>query len=233
MPADYPYVEITRQNRAESAGTVGCHRRPSTRLQPMSGCGTMSGTEARGRTPARSARTRVMTIRNARPGDAKAIATIHVRAWQTAYRGIVPWPYLSELSIDQREQAWRQRLERGVATVLLAEESDQVLGWISAGTSRDVDAGAATGEVYALYVAPEHWRHGVGRQLWDESAKRLRDAGFTEATLWVLRDNSRARAFYGSNGFADDAGIEKAVRLGGADLLEVRLRNHIRRPLPE
>jgi hypothetical protein len=43
----------------------------------------------------------------------------------------------------------------------------------------------------------------------------------------VLRDNSRARAFYGSNGFADDAGIEKTVRLGGVDLLEVRLRNQI------
>jgi hypothetical protein len=52
-------------------------------------------------------------------------------------------------------------------------------------------------------------------------------ARFTEATLWVLRDNSRARAFYGSNGFADDAGIEKTVRLGGVDLLEVRLRNQI------
>jgi ribosomal protein S18 acetylase RimI-like enzyme len=168
-----------------------------------------------------------MTIRNARPEDAYAIATIHVRAWQAAYRGIVPWPYLSELSIDQREQAWRQRLERGVATVLLAEECDQVLGWISAGTSRDVDAGAATGELYALYVAPEQWRHGVGRQLWDESAKRLHDAGFTEATLWVLRDNGPARAFYGSNGFADDPGIERTVRLGGVDLLEVRLRNQI------
>jgi GNAT superfamily N-acetyltransferase len=166
-----------------------------------------------------------MTIRHARPEDANAIATIHVRAWQTAYRGIVPGPYLSGLSIDQREQAWRQRLARGVATVLLAEESNQVLGWISAGTSRDVDAGAATGELYALYVAPEHWRHGVGRQLWDESAKRLHDAGFTEATLWVLRDNSRGRAFYGANGFADDSGIERTVRLGGVDLLEVRLRN--------
>jgi hypothetical protein len=43
----------------------------------------------------------------------------------------------------------------------------------------------------------------------------------------VLRDNSRARAFYGSNGFADDAGIEKTVRLGGVDLLKVRLRNQI------
>lgn len=169
----------------------------------------------------------MMTIRTARPEDANAIATIHVRAWQAAYQGIVPRVYLSGLSIDQREQAWRQRLERGVATVLLAEDEDRVVGWISAGTSRDVDAGAATGELYALYVAPEHWRHGVGRQLWDETARHLRDAGFTEATLWVLRDNGQARAFYGSNGFADDAGIEKSVRLGGVDLREVRLRSQI------
>jgi ribosomal protein S18 acetylase RimI-like enzyme len=165
-----------------------------------------------------------MTMRNARPDDAKAIATIHVRAWQVAYQGIVPSSYLGELSIDQREQGWRQRLERGAATVLLAEENDQTLGWISVGKSRDADAVSTTGELYALYVAPEYWRHGVGRQLWSESTGHLRDAGFTEATLWVLRDNSRARGFYGSHGFAEDAGIEKTVQLGGLGLVEVRLR---------
>jgi ribosomal protein S18 acetylase RimI-like enzyme len=169
-----------------------------------------------------------MTIRNAQPGDARAIATIHVRAWQTAYRGIVPSSYLSDLSIDQREQAWRHRLERGGSTVLLAEEGDHILGWISAGRSRDVDAGPATGELYALYVTPEHWRRGVGRQLWHDSGRRLSDAGFTEATLWVMRDNAPARAFYGSHGFADDASIQKTVKLGGVDLLEVRMRSHIR-----
>jgi hypothetical protein len=49
-------------------------------------------------------------IRSATPGDARAIATIHVEAWRAAYRGIVPDEYLDSLSIDGRESTWRQNL---------------------------------------------------------------------------------------------------------------------------
>ncbi|MEQ1908774.1 MAG: GNAT family N-acetyltransferase [Vicinamibacterales bacterium] len=169
-----------------------------------------------------------MIIRKARLEDARAIATIHVRAWQAAYRDIVPSAFLNELSIDQREDLWHQRLARvGNATLFLAEEDEEVLGWAGVGPSRDTDAGTTTGELYALYVSPRYWRHGVGRRLQSEGLEHLRDAGFTELTLWVLRANSNARTFYESVGFFIDVGIDKTVTIGGADLLEVRLRRQI------
>jgi hypothetical protein len=43
-------------------------------------------------------------------------------------------------------------------------------------------------------------------------------------TVWVLKDNARALAFYHSSGFVIDAGAEKTDELGGAALVEVRLR---------
>ena len=170
-----------------------------------------------------------MTIRHARPEDARAIAAIHVRAWQAAYRGIVPSTFLDDLSIDRRESGWRRGLEQGGAIVFVAEENGQPLGWVNLGPSRDADAGTGTGELYALYVAPEHWRRGVGYRLISDSEKHLSGSGFTDVTLWVLSDNSSARAFYGASGFALDAGVEKMVQLGGAELREVRLRHHIGR----
>ena len=47
-----------------------------------------------------------MIVRRARLDDAKAIARIHVHAWQSAYQGIVPSAFLNSLRIDDREQIW-------------------------------------------------------------------------------------------------------------------------------
>jgi ribosomal protein S18 acetylase RimI-like enzyme len=168
-----------------------------------------------------------MTVRRARLEDAKAIAAIHVHAWQVAYQGIVPSECLISLSVEQREAAWRQNIERQVSETWVAEEGARVLGWISAARSRDSDALSTTGEVWAIYVDPSHWRQGVGQRLWCEAEGRLSASGFSEITLWVLKENARAIAFYASNGFAVDPGSEKTITQDGAELLEIRLRKKL------
>lgn len=52
-----------------------------------------------------------MIVRAALLEDAMRIATIHVEAWQIAYRGIVPDEFLGALSVDQRVAVWRQNLQ--------------------------------------------------------------------------------------------------------------------------
>jgi ribosomal protein S18 acetylase RimI-like enzyme len=168
-----------------------------------------------------------MNVRKGLPDDAKAIATIHVRAWQSAYRGIIPSAFLEGLSISQREDAWRQHLISGETTIFVAEESGQVVGWAQLGRSRDTDADRSTGELYAIHVAPEHWRHGVGQHLWSKGVVHLRQSEYAEATLWVIRDNAGACAFYRANGFVADVGIQKTLRIAGSELVEIRLRHKI------
>jgi ribosomal protein S18 acetylase RimI-like enzyme len=168
-----------------------------------------------------------MVVRRAKPGDSGAIAEIHVRSWQLAYRGIVPPEYLDSLSVAQRESVWRQRLEGGTLGTSVLEERGEVLGWVSAGQSRDSDALSSTSELWAIYVAPEHWRRGVGQRLWSDAEGQLRRAGFSEVTLWVLKENAGALRFYGANGFVVDPGVEKTVELGGAALIEIRLRKKL------
>ena len=50
------------------------------------------------------------SVRAATPADAAAIAGVHVRSWQAAYRGIVPDEVLDGLSLPDREQRWRSIL---------------------------------------------------------------------------------------------------------------------------
>jgi len=168
-----------------------------------------------------------MVVRRATAEDSGAIAEIHVRSWQAAYRGIVPPEFLDSLSVEQRQRVWRQRLEGGTSVTLVLEEQDKVLGWVSAGPSRDSDALSPTSELVAIYVAPEHWRRGVGQRLWSDAEGQLRRAGFLEVTLWVLKENAGALRFYRAIGFVVDPGIEKTVELGGAALIEIRLRKQL------
>lgn len=168
-----------------------------------------------------------MIIRPARVEDALRIATIHVEAWRVAYQGIVPDEVLRALSIEQRHAVWRQNLEAAEPFTWIAEDGDTALGWISAARSRDADATPSTGEIWAVYVDPGHWSQGVGRALCAAGEQELLRRGFTDVTLWVLKDNERALRFYRANGFIRDTCAERVLQRGGAALNEVRMRKQL------
>lgn len=163
-----------------------------------------------------------MQIFSATVEDARRIAEIHVATWQAAYVGIVPADFLAGLSVDQREVYWRQEIPLGKQQVALAKLGDAVLGWVSYGPSRDVDALPAAAEIWAIYVAPEHWSTGVGRQLWVHARAQLVQQGFESVSLWVLANNRRAIGFYDKAGFVPDIASTKQFTLGSATLTEVR-----------
>ena len=54
-----------------------------------------------------------MIIRPAGLADAFRIATIHVEAWQVAYRGILADEFLAALSVEERHVGWQRILETG------------------------------------------------------------------------------------------------------------------------
>jgi ribosomal protein S18 acetylase RimI-like enzyme len=52
-----------------------------------------------------------VTLRDARRGDELAVAAVHVRSWQEAYRGLMPAEFLAGL--DPRDRAGRYEFESG------------------------------------------------------------------------------------------------------------------------
>jgi ribosomal protein S18 acetylase RimI-like enzyme len=59
-----------------------------------------------------------------------------------------------------------------------------------------------------------------------EAVRRLSDAGFREATLWVLETNDRARRFYEAVGWSLD-GQRRVDESYGFALAEVRYRRSL------
>lgn len=49
-----------------------------------------------------------MEVRAASIDDAEAIAVVHVRSWQGAYRALIPDAYLDALSVRRRREIWRR-----------------------------------------------------------------------------------------------------------------------------
>lgn len=166
-------------------------------------------------------------IRAARVDDSEAIAQLHIRVWQAAYRGHIPDAYLESLDhgLPRRVQ-WRRALlaeTAGDGRTWLAELDNRLVGFLDTGPSRDEDAGELTGEVFAVYVDQSVARRGIGRALMSYGVDDLRARDFVEATLWVLASNDRARGFYQAMSWRFD-GTEKIESRPGVDLHEVRYR---------
>ena len=162
-----------------------------------------------------------MTIREAKPSDAKSIAKIHIQTWQTSYAGIVPNEYLSSLSYPDREAWWRPVLEanRPTGGNFVAEvEGGGIVGFAQGGPERDGDR-TYLGELYAIYVLQLFQRRGFGYLLFSAVTEQLRLDGFPSMLLWVLQDNRPACRFYEALGGKRVS--EKTIAIGGANLVEV------------
>jgi ribosomal protein S18 acetylase RimI-like enzyme len=159
-------------------------------------------------------------VRAATLDDVEGMVAVAVQAWEEGFRGIVP------AEIDARE-AWapdrlRTRLRDDRVARAVAEVEGRIVGFVTFGASRDRDAGRRTGEIWALNVHPDLWRHGVGRALVRHALAELRRLRYREVSLWTLADSDRARAFYAACGFRHDGAEQRRRALGGP--LEVRYR---------
>ncbi len=181
-----------------------------------------TGRDSRGARRRRAA----VSVRRAVAADARVIAEIGVIGWRAAYRGILPADFLSGLSVDIREIAWRAMLESdsdGRAPSWIAEWEGRAVGFAASGPPRDDDVPPPAAEVYALYVLPEAWRAGAGSALLSTAVDHWRSVGATTLVLWVLEANTPARGFYESQGWRPD-GASQPLDLGGFVTTEVRYR---------
>jgi ribosomal protein S18 acetylase RimI-like enzyme len=184
-----------------------------------------------------------VTLRDARRGDELAVAEVHVRSWQEAYRELMPAEFLAAL--DPRDRAGRYAFEAGEGaptTVVAVAPADDVggvgdgddpsltnsgevrsgsspspvepvIGFVTFGPSRDRDT-VGMGEIYALYVDPGRYEGGVGRMLMAHARRRLKEAGFEAAVLWVLLGNERAARFYEREGWEADGATREEEPYG-------------------
>jgi GNAT superfamily N-acetyltransferase len=156
-----------------------------------------------------------VNVRPATADDARGVAEVHVRTWQEAYRHVFPAEVLDALDVDRYADGWRDLVARG--PVWVTADGDRIVGFASAGPSRDEED---VGELYAIYVLPEAWGSGAGHELMHAVIDWFLGEEYTTAMLWVLTDNPRARRFYEREGWRADG--RRTDQMHGVEIEETR-----------
>lgn len=153
-------------------------------------------------------------VRRAIADDAAGIGHVQVTAWGEAYTGRMPQSILDGLDVGDSTARWLRAIADEGRDVWVAEVDGAVIGFAARGPAGDAPAGGC--RLYALYVLAAHHGSGAGQALLDAAIGRA------AASLWILEDNPRARAFYERNGFRPD-GVVQDDRSWGEPIREVRL----------
>jgi L-amino acid N-acyltransferase YncA len=140
-----------------------------------------------------------MVIRPAQNADAHAMSRIYVQTWQYTYLGIVPYEYLSTMSVSQHRQEFIKELKSNQVISFVAEDSGRVVGFVTGGNARKGD-GVYSGEIYTLYVLKEEQRRGIGTKLISALANRFNQLGMYSMLVRVLKQNPYRRFYEKMNG---------------------------------
>lgn len=167
----------------------------------------------------------MLIIRRATPDDALAVATVHVRAWQDGFRGLIPDDYLDALRPEDRAAHYDfGASDPALPATLVAVRDGAIHGFATIGPSPETDA--PSGQLHALYVEPTAWGRGIGRRLIAEARAQLHARGFREAVLWVLVGSTRAQRFYRLDGWRPDD-CERTEELWGTRVHDIRFRREL------
>lgn len=129
--------------------------------------------------------------------DVAALAEVHLGTVLVAYRDLfpagAPSPTLAGLTRD-----WEAAFEDESFRAFVARDDTGIVGTVAV---RADPAEPRRGELRRLHVLPARWRSGVGGALHDRALAALDAQGRSEARLWVLEHNRRARRFYERRGW--------------------------------
>lgn len=136
-----------------------------------------------------------MSVRIATSHDAAAIERVRTDTWRATYRGHMPDALLDGLGYDATRRRQHMSEMPPERFVLVALHDRDVVGFCNGGPSRTEET-AYPGEIYAIYVLPEHQGHGHGSALMRAAARELVARGSRGMLIWVLRENAPSRRFY-------------------------------------
>ncbi len=141
-----------------------------------------------------------MHIKKATVSDAQTISTIHASSWKSAYQGLIPQQHLDGLKNDFWVNAFEDWIGSNKVTSHIIYDHDLSIGCITYGKSRE-DKFSDWGEIISIYFIPTYIGKGYGKSLMDFALSDMKNQGYSNVYLWVLKDNKHARKFYEKVGF--------------------------------
>jgi ribosomal protein S18 acetylase RimI-like enzyme len=155
----------------------------------------------------------MLTIRRAEPNDAQGIGAVFDAAVREG------WKYLGVLAAHPMfpPEEWDAEVERHAppnALLVAIDQTSRLIGFTA--------VHPAEGEMFLLFVNPDHAGRGVGKALLAAAHEVLRSAGCREAFLYTHEQNARAIAVYEAAGYRRDGTVRES-EFRGVQMREPRL----------
>lgn len=167
------------------------------------------------------------SVREATVRDAKAVAHVHQASLQAAFE---PWAepaVIPQVPLEKRTAFWKDAIEFLEPQVQVACMGDEVVGFVGYDRSRDPKTPNTMGEIWAIYVLPEHWNGGAGLALWDAAREALIDEGCTHVTAWLPLGCERTLRFFDEAGFKREMNTARTTPSGKGKIEEMRVKRAI------
>ncbi|MFC0004537.1 GNAT family N-acetyltransferase [Micromonospora siamensis] len=162
-----------------------------------------------------------ITLRPATDDDLMAVGAMHQRSRIAAYSAFLSAEALASPTPEEMGRYWVERLvwEGADHRMTVAERDGRLVGFSYLGPDDEGDP--ATGLLNAIHLEPDERGRGTGRALMVDALAAMRDQGWSRAVLWVLRQNTHARAFYERGGW-QPTGQERRDRIGPVEVPQLR-----------
>ncbi|MBR0556514.1 GNAT family N-acetyltransferase [Ciceribacter sp. L1K23] len=134
----------------------------------------------------------MISLRPARPDDIPGLAELGFSAWK---RGILPLVTSEVVRRLEGDNPFIPFLREQGGRILVAEWNGALAGL---GGREHAD-----NHISDIWVSPDHEGRGVGSALIRALEEDIRAAGFTEATISVAAENTRAFGLYRHLGYVD------------------------------
>lgn len=144
------------------------------------------------------------------------VSHVYEESWKIAYHGIVPQLYLDSIPKGR----WAEWIDTNEKQTLIQLDDDSIIGTATCAKAR-LNIMEGYGEIISLYLLPEYWGKGYGKQLMTAAIQNLYQMGYEKILLWVLEENLRARRFYEKYGFQKTDSVLQD-NIGGRPLREVQ-----------
>ena len=167
-----------------------------------------------------------VTLRPATAADLMPVGALHQRSRVAAYAPFLPAEALADPTPEAMGRYWAERWtwERDDHRMTVAERDGRLVGFSYLGPDDEGDP--ATGLLNAIHLEPDERGRGTGRELMVDALAAMRARGWSRAALWVLRDNTPARAFYERGGWKP-TGVERVEHFGGALVPQLRYERDV------
>lgn len=161
-------------------------------------------------------------ISKATISNIEELASIHVNAWQQAYKKMIPKEYLESLSVNKRKENFHNdftnKPDLEFYFIQCNGENAGILIMRNNINHKCI-------EILAFYLLKSYWHRGIGTSVMNLIKEKLKNLQFKKITLWVLDENKQAIKFYEKNNFIKSNNY-KSINLGN-ELLEIEYVFHI------